>query len=553
LQHVHEALTARYFDFLAARFPVMCASDEFHFLPRVRSSGQYLDCLDDLDKGTVEECIATVSDLREECRRLAAGTADLEAQIDRELLDGSMAGLLLELEKKQSWRHNPLLYLKIAFIGLDHALTKPAASAQERLERVLARMDAVPRLFRQAVNNLRSLPASYHQASLAMARDCSEYLQEIVGHPQLADSPRFLAAHGVVRHALSDFARFLEGQPCLPDGHVAVPVLHETLREHFLSLRSPAEIVEIAREEWHDNLEQVQRLGAVIDAGKPWRDLYHGHHPSGIEETDLDDLYRREMTQLRRFFLENGFQGIATGPLPWIVETPAYLRSVRSSASFSAACSLHPQERDLFYLTTRLPAERSEDAGRLLRERLRRERQFLAAHEVFPGHFALDATRRSLANPVRSQVESPLFYEGWAYYVESLLVDYGYVSHPLDQLVDCRRRLWRAARCQIDIGLATGSLGLEEALGLLLTTGFSAEEAKNQVERFQLNPGYQLCYSLGRYEIMQLRSAHGGRMGLEAFHRELLQGGEIPFHWAARRLAAMSRSGEHLTRTRDIH
>jgi uncharacterized protein (DUF885 family) len=154
-----------------------------------------------------------------------------------------------------------------------------------------------------------------------------------------------------------------------------------------------------------------------------------------------------------------------------------------------------------------------------------------------------------LSNPLRSQIESPLFYEGWAYYVESLLVDYGYVEQPIECLVDLKRRLWRAARCRIDIGLAAGFMSMDDALDLLTTAGFSREEAVTQVERFRLNPGYQLCYTLGRYEIVRLRERHGSAMGLDRFHRTLLAGGEIPFHLLERKLEEVASAENHPDRS----
>jgi uncharacterized protein (DUF885 family) len=243
---------------------------------------------------------------------------------------------------------------------------------------------------------------------------------------------------------------------------------------------------------------------------------------------------------LQSFFQEHGFPEIARAPFPEVRETPTYLKSVRSSASFAAGFTNDPQEKDFFYITTLLPEQRSEEAGDLLRKRLHREYRFLSAHETFPGHHLLDFTRRSLKDPIRAQIESPLFYEGWAYYVESLLTEYGYVDQPLDHLVDRKRRLWRAARCQIDTGLASGLLSRDRALELLTLAGFSQEEAGNQLDRFRLNPGYQLCYTLGRYELGRLRASYGSRLGRDGFHREILQGGERPFHLIEERLAHLS-------------
>ncbi len=242
----------------------------------------------------------------------------------------------------------------------------------------------------------------------------------------------------------------------------------------------------------------------------------------------------------RVFSASMAFAEIAGAPFPEVRETPTYLKSVRSSASFAAGFTADQRERDFFYITTSLPEQRSGEARDLLKKRLHREYQFLSAHETFPGHHLLDFTRRSLKNSIRAQIESPLFYEGWAYYVESLLTEYGYVDQPLDRLVDCRRRLWRAARCQIDTGLASGLLIHDRAMELLILTGFSEEEAGNQLDRFRLNPGYQLCYSLGRYELTRLREAYEGQLGRDGFHREILEGGELPFDLIEKRLARLS-------------
>ena len=58
----------------------------------------------------------------------------------------------------------------------------------------------------------------------------------------------------------------------------------------------------------------------------------------------------------------------------------------------------------------------------------------------FPGIILLDSIRRKLENPVRRQIESPLFYEGWAYYAESLLTEQGYVQNPMEYLVDLQAK-----------------------------------------------------------------------------------------------------------------
>ncbi len=542
----HTALISRYFDYLAEHFPVMCASDEFLALPRAQAASRHYHRIEDLDAAAVNECLADLEAFREEFDRRTAAATDLETLIDLDLVKANVAGVLIEFKESRSWRHNPLLYLKIAFIGLDHALTKPASDPREQTERAMARLQAIPRLLQQATVNIDSMPTSYHQTATAMVFDCRSYLAEIATSVVAANSPHFISALHQVESALDAFGRFLSAVTSLPDDPLQGTSVEKNLRQVFLCQRSLTEIFQIAVEEWQENLGQMQQLQNSINPRKSWGQLYHAYSPPEVGQLDTFALYGREIKRLTSFFRQHGFDELVGSEPLLLCETPTYLRSVRSSASFSAASGAHGSEADRFFLSTRLPRHRGRQAEERLRKRLHREYRFLSAHETIPGHQLLDSVRRNLANPVRRQIESALFYEGWAYYAESLLAEYGYVELPIELLVDCKRRLWRAARCQIDVGLTTGRLKPEDAVGLLTTAGFSTEEATAQVTRFRLSPGYQLCYSLGRYEIMQLRKSFAPHLGRDRFHQELLEGGQLPFHLAEQRLQALGTSNNLL-------
>ena len=389
MQDSHTQLARRYFDELAARFPVMCASDEFHFLPRVQAASRFYDRLDELDGQAIAEAVRLLHRYRNRFDALRVQEHDLERRIDLELLHASAAGILLELEENRSWRHNPLLYLKIGFIGLDHALTKPAADQEETRERALARLSAIPRLLRQAAANLGQVPASYLHAALGMVADCARYLAEILEHPIYSKFASLRDAVEPVESALATFGLFLRRVIPIPDDQCNAPPLEATLRDQFLCQRSVAEIFQIALQEWSENLAQLEDLQRRIDPSRSWSELYHGYCPAAVAHGDTFSLYRQEMQKLQRFFLHHGFQGLIPGRLPQVWETPTYLQSVRSSASFSAAFSSDAREIDFVYITTHLTQHRSSAAAELLRRRLHREYRFLAAHETVPGHFLL--------------------------------------------------------------------------------------------------------------------------------------------------------------------
>ena len=535
----YKRLADSYFDFLAERFPVMSASDEFDFLPRAENAAKHYDKLDKFDCNSIEESIDKLKSYHKQFK--AANDkeeGDLNRFIDLKLLQANIAGILIELDTKRSWQYNPLLYLKIAFIGLDHALNKPAESSKEVADRALARLSSIADIIKQGIENIRSVPETYYQASLRMAEDCKEYLSEVKKtfsrqFPDYQDRAfKSIQDAGVF---IEKFYRFLTSKSPEPDRRFADSTLETSLKDHFLSDHSAEEIFAIAIEEWQKILEKLQNLQTQIDAKKTWEQLYHSFAPYQVAEAEIVALYRDQIQRFREFFSLNGFSAELLNAPVKIKYTPTYLKSVRSSASFAAAFSRNPQEVSYFYISTQFAQHNSKETDHHLQRRLSREFKMLTAHETIPGHHFLDSFRRKLSNPIRRQIESPLFYEGWASYAESMLIEYGYLEDPLELLVSLKRELWRSARCQIDVGFTIGKLTEPTALDLLQTCGFDAAEASRQLDRFRLNPGYQLCYGYGSHEFKQLKERFGHLLESKDFYEFLLSGGELPFHLIEKR------------------
>ena len=534
----YRKLADNYFDFLAGQFPVMCASDEFDFLPRAENAAKHYDKLDKFDSSAIEESIDKLKSYHKQFEAANDEAGDLDRFIDLKLLQASAAGILIELDTKRSWKYNPLMYLKIAFIGLDHALIKPVRETMELQERALARLSCVPDILKNGMDNIQSVPETYYQASLRMVQDCKQYLNELGN----VLSQTFMGYHEVVAGTLKTimvsleaFNQFLKSKSPEPDKRFAVSTLETSLKDHFAASHSPEEIFVIARDEWQEIIRQLKNLQSRIDVNKTWEQLYHAYTPSEIAETEIITLYGDEINRLRTFFSKNGFSEEQLGSPLEIQYTPTYLKSVRSSASFAAAFSRDPAEKSYFYISTHFPQHNCKDTDHHLQRRLNREYKMLTAHETIPGHHFLDSIRRKLNNPIRRQIESPLFYEGWASYAESMLIEYGYLNDALESLVSLKRELWRSARCQIDVGLTIGKLSDSAAVDLLKTCGFAPAEAARQLDRFRLNPGYQLCYCYGSHEFKQLKKKYGDLLEGKNFYGFLLEGGELPFHLIEKR------------------
>ena len=323
----YRKLADNYFDFLARHFPVMCASDEFDFFPRAENAANHYDKLDTFDSNAIEESIDKLKSYHKQFEAANAEAGDLARFIDLKLLQANAAGILIELDTKRSWKYNPLMYLKIAFIGLDHALIKPVRETMELQERAMARLSSVPDILKNGMDNIQSVPATYYQASLLMVADCKQYLNEL-GNDL---SPIFVNHHEVfagtlknVMASLEAFNQFLKSKSPEPDKRFAVSTLETSLKDHFAASHSPEEIFAIAREEWQEIVEQLKNLQSRIDVNKTWEQLYHAYTPSEITQTEIIALYGDEINRLRTFFGKNGFSEERLGSPLEIQYTPAF-------------------------------------------------------------------------------------------------------------------------------------------------------------------------------------------------------------------------------------
>ena len=124
-------------------------------------------------------------------------------------------------------------------------------------------------------------------------------------------------------------------------------------------------------------------------------------------------------------------------------------------------------------------------------------------------------------------MERPLFSEGWACLAEELMFRTGCWESDWDRFTLARRRLRRAVRGQVDIGLQTGRMGVEEAARRLEQAAFSPAQARASVAAYALRPGYQVCYTLGIRKFLSLFDTFGEDAG--SFAAAVLAEGEIAF------------------------
>ncbi|MFC1969108.1 DUF885 family protein [Chloroflexota bacterium] len=496
------------FESLTRAFPVACASDEFFYFPQARLPEPQWSTWDSFSPETVGEFARQLSAWEDELDRLAPAQTDPEVHIDIALLKKFAHTLREQLTEVRVWQTQPSFYLTLTCIGLAEAMesTDPAAKHQ--------RARHLPAFLEQAARNLNRVPVLFRDIGLEMVSDTRNYL--VLLEKSLPE----------MRPALDALERFedtLGKVSTREDFLLPRELLERTLRFHLHCDMDIPEINHVLDREIEE-MQQVQKRESQNLAPRQanWAEALKSIPMPAAGQEGLLGLYRSEVERLGQHCLEQGLvspEMVSASPVR-VAPMPPFLAAIRTASSYSTPPE-HPPGGGTFYIfNTEVPDE--------ARKEYHREYRMLAAHETYPGHHLLDSSRWRLKRACRRVIEQPIFYEGWACFAEELMRLSGYFSSPGDRLLLAKRRLWRAMRGKVDIGLQTGTMDISTAAGYLQETGISREWAISSARKYPLNQGYQLCYTLGLHRFIGFFN-HYGRHNLPDFVGTVLTQGEIQF------------------------
>lgn len=500
-----EPLAAAIFESLASRFPVSLASDEFHFFPHYISKHRDWSRWDDFSPDAVGDTVSQLAAWGRELAQHRGAVPPGDDHIDIDMLLQVLTNLQEQFADVRLHETQPTLYLTIAGIGLAEAAESGSAAFSKRLE-------TLPGLIDVGIANLRRIPLLYRNMGLAMAQKLRRWLLST----RAVDSPLEPAAR-----ALQRLMYHLEAVPVTDDFRLPKP-LYARIAEQHMGCRMGLEAISAALEAEIDETRAILEKEAVrLAPGRSWQAVVADLAPPDASEGSVKSLYHLVISDLRTHCIRHGLASrkLAQACPVRIQEIPDYLLPVRSGAAFSMQPG-HPPRGGTFFITPRS-----------FNQRLPADYRLLAAHETFPGHHLLDASRWRLGRPARRPLEFPLFYEGWASFSEEILFDTGFFSGPVDRLLMAKRRFWRAVRGRTDLRIHTGT-GLHAASSDLTREGLASDQAMAMVSRYALKPGYQLGYTLGRRRFRDIYDTHAAAGGTPGhFAARILDQGEIDFSY----------------------
>jgi hypothetical protein len=497
--------------------------------------------LGSFDLETTREHLAALRSLAAAVEELDA--ADVQEEIDRTALLGEIRTSIFRLDYEMPNVRNPAFWLSHLLQALYTLLTRNDPELAGRVTAVKARLDATPAFLALARATIDEPPSVFVDTALSMLGGGGQLITQVVSvfasaTPTLADDLK-QAGEGALR-ALVGFGGALRDEIELsPDPHTFAIGEEQFSRrlhnEHALTAGPP--------ELWRYGLHlQEEVTGEIVELArrlspKPWRELVDQLRNETPPAGDLLGAYRRELDRARDFVVQRNLVSVPAAPVE-VVPTPAFLAPLIPFAAYEPPPIYLPDRSGRFYVTAPDPNLPPEAFAQQRRAHCSHAIPVMVIHEAYPGHHLQLVNAQGLGSEVRRHIWSPIMVEGWAVYCEQLAREAEYYRTDQEQIFQLVNLLWRAVRVVLDVGLHTRGMTPAEAVDYMVEhLPIERTSAEAEVRRYCAWPTYQLCYAVGRRELLRLREAcrarDGARYQARRFHDEVMSYGGLPVSLAS--------------------
>lgn len=161
----------------------------------------------------------------------------------------------------------------------------------------------------------------------------------------------------------------------------------------------------------------------------------------------------------------------------------------------------------------------------------------LAYHEGIPGHHMQIAIQQELEGvpKFRKFGRYTAYTEGWGLYSELVPKEIGLYADPYSDFGRLAMELWRACRLVVDTGIHAMKWTREQGIDYYVSNTPNAKaDAVKMVERHIVMPSQATAYKIGMLKILELREKAKAEMGeafdIREFHDVVLANGPVPLN-----------------------
>jgi hypothetical protein len=469
-----------------------------------------------------------LADFTERHQAIDVSGEPVEVKVDGRLLGSALARVHWELDLLRAWQRNPGFYVDQSLLQVFNLLLMAAPFDEGRIAEIIRNLRHVPVILDQGRENLAGQAAAAFAVQTlrglsTAAADLERAMAALADVLTAAGSPRpdtaeLLAAAGTAARGLDAYRDWLGRQSCDGDAVVGPAAMRYFLHRVALLPYSADQLRDLAREEFNRAVaaEAILRQRVRVGERVPPKTLAEIIDRQRADETAVRHFYAdRNLLRLPADLRRYTFAAMPAylAPLSWLGVTHDITSVVR--ATEDAVCYLNPPSEGMSYFA---------------RAKAQDPRVGLTHEGVHAFQAALSWRH---PNPVRRHFYDSIPNEGIAFYNEELMLQVGLFDDMPDSAVFIANSMrLRALRVEVDIGLAVGTLTIDEAADHLAeTVPMDRPTAWQEAVFFAGNPGQGLSYQAGKAQILSLVTAcaHASvHFDLCEFHERLWLDGNVP-------------------------
>ena len=512
---------------------------------------QYDTKLEDYSRAGVDVEVAALKEFEWKFDDYPEAGLDESTRGDLAIMRNVVRSTLLELETVRSWEKNPDVYSSGITNSAFVLMERDFAPVDDRLRSLIAREKQMPAVFDNARQNLRNPPRIYTEVALEQLPGIIDFFRHDVPDAfKTAKDPaslvEFQKSNAQVIAALESYQKWLKTD-LLARSNGDFRIGADTFGKKLLydeMVDTPLDrLLQIGYDDLHHNQAEFKRVAKEIDPNKSAKEVLAELAAIHPPPDQLLQSFRNTFSSLIAFINAKKIITIPSTIEPTLEETPPFMRATTQASMDTPGPFERHSTTALFNVT--LP-EKNWPAGRVNDYMAAFNRGTIistSVHEAYPGHYVqfLWVNHGNLST-VRKLTGANTNIEGWAHYCEQMMLDQGYnqpgvgarderESH-LIRLGQLQDALLRDARFIVGIRLHTQEMTLQEAEDFFVNEGYQSRAiAEVETKRGTSDPTY-LYYTLGKLEIMKLRSdlqkKEGANFSLEGFHDDFMRQGAAP-------------------------
>lgn len=530
-----------YFDDLWKFYPTTATVAGYH---------KYDDKLEDLSSKNIDKHHDALDSFNQEFKtKIDKMKLSPERQIDLELMVNAIDLELLKHENLLPWEYNPLFYNHLFINCIRSLLTGEFAPLESRAKNASERMKDLPKLIKQAKENLKTPAQLYTEKAIkqfpAVLNFYKSELPALLEQVPSDYKSKIQSNLAKVIPALEDYQNFLQnvilprsqGNFRLLEAHTRLwrGTFNNNLTIDDLLARQKADVYNIRRDMFLICISFYKIMDPKFDVEHPPANLTEDQVKNAVISHVLDKIKTDHVTkeeflnkiitlagEIKDFILKNQVielpeEELKIVPMPLESQGLTWTHLISPSVyetSTTYTCQIAPLS-DSFT---------EAEIQSLLEEYNNYFLPFYVMRKVYPGQFVPLYLANKNTSLIKKLYPNQPLVKAWPILVEEMLIHNGLGNYDLRlRLNQLKYRLKTAIDFILEFNIHEGGMTMEDAIAYMMRVGFQTEaEARRNWNRIILNPGDSAYAYVGLQDLLDMEKEYKQLKGETFSQKEFL-------------------------------